>query len=57
MIFRRELAQLQRAHPDTVRVVHTLTRETAISAPGEDVRSGRITLELLRDSSSASRIR
>jgi 3-ketosteroid 9alpha-monooxygenase subunit B len=30
-------------------VIHTLTRESAIPAPDEDVRSGRITLELLRD--------
>jgi ferredoxin-NADP reductase len=49
VIFRRELAELQAAYPDTVRVIHTLTRETAPPASGEDVRSGRITLELLRD--------
>jgi ferredoxin-NADP reductase len=49
VIFRRELTELQAAHPDRVRVIHTLTRETGMLSPGLDVHSGRITLELLRD--------
>jgi 3-ketosteroid 9alpha-monooxygenase subunit B len=47
VIFRDALARLRTQHPRRLRVIHTLTRETA-GPHGEDVRSGRITLELLR---------
>jgi ferredoxin-NADP reductase len=48
VIFRRDLARLRAEYPDRLQVIHTLTREAAVSSSDEDVRSGRITLELLR---------
>jgi len=47
VIFRSNLAVLRRANPERLRVIHMLTRETAVSSEDEDVRSGRVTLELL----------
>jgi 3-ketosteroid 9alpha-monooxygenase subunit B len=47
VIFRSSLATLRRAHPDRLQVIHMLTREAAIASEDEDVRSGRVTLELL----------
>lgn len=44
VIFRRELTALEEQHPDRLRVVHTLTRE---SRPG--VRTGRVSTELIRE--------
>ena len=49
VIFRRELAALEAAHPDRLRVVHTLTREADPSLHGRNVRKGRVTAELLRE--------
>jgi 3-ketosteroid 9alpha-monooxygenase subunit B len=48
VIFRAALAQLRAAHPDRLQVIHALTREPSASSDIEDVRSGRITLELLQ---------
>ena len=48
VIFRATLAQLRAAHPDRLQVIHALTREPAASSDVEDVRSGRITLEILQ---------
>lgn len=48
VIFSNELAELERRHPERLRVVHTLTRETN-SAHGERVRSGRVSAALLRE--------
>ena len=47
VIFRDALTRLRMAHPDRLRVIHTLTRESALSSTTEDVRSGRVTVELL----------
>jgi len=47
VIFRRDLARLRRANPDRLQVIHMLTREAAAASDDEDVRSGRVTLELL----------
>jgi ferredoxin-NADP reductase len=47
VIFRSTLAALRRAHPDRLRVIHMLTREAAVSSEDEDVRSGRVPLELV----------
>jgi ferredoxin-NADP reductase len=47
VIFRSDLAALRRANPDRLRVIHMLTRETALSSEDEDIRSGRVTLDLL----------
>lgn len=47
--FRKELERLQRAYPDRLRVVHTLTREEDRGFFGPDVRKGRVSLELFRE--------
>ena len=49
VIFREALAQLEAAHPDRLKVVHTLTREPDPTVFGPAVRKGRITEELLRE--------
>jgi ferredoxin-NADP reductase len=49
VIFRAALAQLQAEHRDRLKVIHTLTREAGIASPNEDIRSGRVTLEMLRE--------
>ena len=49
VIFRAALAQLQAQHPDRLRVIHTITREAGTASPNEDIRSGRVTLDLLRE--------
>lgn len=50
VIYRRELTELARKHPDRLKVIHSLTREENLpSEPGLDVRRGRITTELLRE--------
>jgi ferredoxin-NADP reductase len=45
IIFRSELEALSQEHPDRLRVVHTLTRETNASACGPSVRLGRIRMD------------
>ncbi len=49
IIFRDMLGQLAAAHPDRLRVVHTLTRETRESLFGPSVRRGRVDEGLLRE--------
>ena len=49
VIFRDALAQLEAAHPDRLKVVHTLTREPNPEVFGPGVRKGRITEDLLRE--------
>ena len=48
VIFRDELTKLAHAHPDKVRVIHTLTREADPSSHGADVKKGRIDEALLK---------
>ena len=48
VIFRDALTRLAAEHPDRLRVIHALTREPDVSSLGENVVSGRVTLELLR---------
>jgi ferredoxin-NADP reductase len=48
-IFGRELGALEAAHPDRLRVVHTLTREAPGAAPAREVRPGRLSPALLRE--------
>ncbi len=48
-IFRNEITALQQAHPDKLKVIHTLTRETGPALPGVDVRRGRLGKELLAE--------
>ena len=49
VIFRSALAQLQAEHRDRLTVIHTITREACIASANEDIRSGRVTLDLLRE--------
>jgi len=49
VIFREQLGELARQHPDRLRLVHTLTREPNVAALGPGVRSGRVNLELIRE--------
>jgi ferredoxin-NADP reductase len=48
VIFRRQLDALAAAHPDRLRLVHTLTRETDEARRGP-ARAGRVSAELLRE--------
>ncbi len=48
VIFLRQLTELEKAHPDKVRVVHTLTREPNLQ-DGPNVRAGRLTPTILKD--------
>lgn len=47
VIFRDALAELAEQHPDRLRVIHSLTRETGSTPSNQDVRRGRIGAELL----------
>ncbi|MFP2910389.1 oxidoreductase [Pyxidicoccus sp. 3LFB2] len=49
ILYGDELAALEQAHPDRVRVVHTLTRETDESRFGPAVRKGRVAQALLEE--------
>ena len=49
VIYRDTLAALTTAHPDRLRVVHTLTREANEAVYGPSVRKGRVGEELLRE--------
>ena len=49
VIFRGQLQALMEAHPDRLRILHTLTREADSRRHGEGVRSGRLGVELLRE--------
>jgi 3-ketosteroid 9alpha-monooxygenase subunit B len=49
VIFRDQLGELARQHPDRLRLVHTLTREPNAAALGPDVRSGRVGLDLIAE--------
>jgi ferredoxin-NADP reductase len=49
IIFRTQLAELASAHPDRLKVIHTITREVGVASPSEDIRHGRVTVDLLRE--------
>jgi ferredoxin-NADP reductase len=49
VIFRAALAQLQAEHRDRLKVIHAITRESGISSPHEDIRCGRVTVDMLRE--------
>jgi ferredoxin-NADP reductase len=49
MLFREALEKLEATHPDTVRVLYTLTRETDESRFSPKVRKGRISQALLEE--------
>ena len=48
VIFRDELTNLEKKHPDKLNVIHTLTRESNPSAYGFNVYGGRISTTLLQ---------
>ncbi len=48
VIFRQDLAELERQYPDRLRVVHTLTRDAQV-AVSDAVRRGRVDAKLLRE--------
>jgi ferredoxin-NADP reductase len=49
ILYRDALEAFERAHPDRLRVVHTLTRETDESRFGPTVRKGRVSRALLEE--------
>lgn len=49
VIFQRQLEDLARQHPDKLRIVHTLSRETRASASTGEVRNGRVSEALIRE--------
>ncbi len=49
IIFRDELAKLERRHQGSLHVIHTLTREEEKTARHPGVRSGRVSAPLLRE--------
>jgi ferredoxin-NADP reductase len=49
VIFRRDLHALAHAHRDRLKIVHTLTREPEPQRHGPEVRSGRVSTDLLRE--------
>jgi 3-ketosteroid 9alpha-monooxygenase subunit B len=53
VIFARELDALERAHPDRLRVIHTITRPRDGDSPTARVRHGRIDRALLEDAIGA----
>jgi len=49
IIFRDELAKLERRHPSSLKVIHTLTRDEEKPGRHPGVRSGRVETALLRE--------
>lgn len=49
VIFFRQLSELEKQFPQRLRVVHTLTRETDESLFGDNIRRGRISMQLLQE--------
>ncbi len=49
IIFKDQLEGLQEQFPDRLKVLHTLTREVDHQPTGGDIRSGRVTLDLVRE--------
>ena len=49
VIFRDALVDLERKHPERLRVIHTLTREPDVALCGPFVRKGRVSAALLRE--------
>lgn len=49
IIFRRQLEELAARHPGKLEIVHTLSRERDVARFGPDVRTGRVSAELLRE--------
>lgn len=49
VIFRDQLIELERKHPDKLRVIHALTREPRAGTLGPSVRAGRVNAAMLRD--------
>jgi 3-ketosteroid 9alpha-monooxygenase subunit B len=54
IIFRAELENMERLHPNRLNIIHTLTREPDASSRGPNFRSGRVNLEMLEEIIPAS---
>ena len=48
IIYRDQLAELQRQHPDKLRVIHALSREPDAPSRGPDIYASRVTEDLIR---------
>jgi ferredoxin-NADP reductase len=55
IIFRAELENIERLHPDRLKIIHTLTRETDASSRGPDFRLGRVNRKMLEEIIPVSR--
>jgi len=55
IIFRAELENMERLHPDRLNIIHTLTREPDASSRGPNFRSGRVNLQMLEEIIPVSR--
>jgi len=55
IIFRAELENIERLHPDRLKIIHTLTREPDASSRGPNFRSGRVNRKMLEEIIPASR--
>jgi ferredoxin-NADP reductase len=49
IIFREQFDELALAHPDRLKIVHALSRESAVERYGPQARSGRVTEDLIRE--------
>ena len=49
VIFRSELEALSLKHPDRLKLIHALTRETHLPNQGSNVRAGRVRMDLLTE--------
>jgi len=49
IIFRAELENIERLHPDRLKIFHTLTREPNASSRGTNFRSGRVNRQMLEE--------
>lgn len=48
IIFRRDLRKLVEEHPDSLEVVHALSRESSVEVRGSEVLAGRVTGDVIR---------
>src|SRR5262245_61931482 len=49
VIFRTEIDELSRQHPDRLKVIHALTRETHLPSHASNMRTGRVRFDLLKE--------
>ncbi|HVO29712.1 MAG TPA: oxidoreductase, partial [bacterium] len=49
VMFRAQLDELVRAHPDKLKVIHAITRDPQAATHGPQYRTGRVTAQMLRE--------